>query len=606
MRGRFAHVPAGRSGPGLRPAGTGHASPGRATPSPGPAHDSRLRVVPGGLRPLSVRRRRPLRRAAWLGSATTLDDFVAWPDFSLGYLPPGGADAVMLLDLPAGRGRRAHGRRPPGLRTAALWPTTPGASPWPTSSSSMAGGGARWRPAEPPAAPGAAVPSAVVGHAAICWWWAAARPARPPPSAAPPPACRSWCATRRPSPATRPAATASPPRPCGSSNTSGSTRRRSTGGSRSARWWCAPPAAGSWSCRSRPTGCSPPSPPGRRSTPRCSTSPPGGGAEIRPGRGARRSLQDVGVEGGAGRGSSGRRPPCTARYVVAADGMYSTVRRLTGGSRALIWASGTPSGSTSPASPTGACGSSSNPTSCRATPGSSRSPAVGPMSGSGSPAGPGVSVRPMAAQWRDLLERPAMRAVLGDAEPEGHHRAWPIPADLGPGAAVLGPGALRRRRRRRHRPHDRRRDRPGAAHRGPGRRGHRRRRHRSRRGRSALPAAVEHHLAPDVRFAAALGRILRSRRGPGRGTGRRPHALDAAELRPLAVRGLSPGPGPHPVPLAAGGLHRAGRLPGGVTSPASLYWLNHACMLWAIRRSVTRGVSGCIAWRVRRGRHHRG
>ena len=38
-----------------------------------------------------------LRRAAWLGSATALDDFVAWPDFSLGYAPPGGTDAVMLL-----------------------------------------------------------------------------------------------------------------------------------------------------------------------------------------------------------------------------------------------------------------------------------------------------------------------------------------------------------------------------------------------------------------------------------------------------------------------------------------------------------------------------
>lgn len=38
-----------------------------------------------------------LRRAAWLGSATTLDDFVAWPDFSLGYAPRGGTDAVMLL-----------------------------------------------------------------------------------------------------------------------------------------------------------------------------------------------------------------------------------------------------------------------------------------------------------------------------------------------------------------------------------------------------------------------------------------------------------------------------------------------------------------------------
>ena len=47
-----------------------------------------------------------LRRAAWLGSATTLDDFVAWPDFSLGYTPPGGADAVMLLICRPGEGAR--------------------------------------------------------------------------------------------------------------------------------------------------------------------------------------------------------------------------------------------------------------------------------------------------------------------------------------------------------------------------------------------------------------------------------------------------------------------------------------------------------------------
>lgn len=45
-----------------------------------------------------------LRRAAWLGSATTLDDFITWPDFSLGYLPPGGASAVMLLICRPGQG----------------------------------------------------------------------------------------------------------------------------------------------------------------------------------------------------------------------------------------------------------------------------------------------------------------------------------------------------------------------------------------------------------------------------------------------------------------------------------------------------------------------
>jgi hypothetical protein len=47
---------------------------------------------------------RVLRRAAWLGSATTLDDFIAWPDFSLGYQPPGGAGAVMLLICRPGQG----------------------------------------------------------------------------------------------------------------------------------------------------------------------------------------------------------------------------------------------------------------------------------------------------------------------------------------------------------------------------------------------------------------------------------------------------------------------------------------------------------------------
>ena len=47
---------------------------------------------------------RALRRAAWLGSAVALDDFVTWPDFSLGYLPSGGADSVMLLVCRPGHG----------------------------------------------------------------------------------------------------------------------------------------------------------------------------------------------------------------------------------------------------------------------------------------------------------------------------------------------------------------------------------------------------------------------------------------------------------------------------------------------------------------------
>ena len=40
-------------------------------------------------------------------------------------------------------------------------------------------------------------------------------------------------------------------------------------------------------------------------------------------------------------------------------------------------------------------------------------------------------VQDMAGIWRELLDRPHVRAVLGDdAEPEAPHRAWPIPARI--------------------------------------------------------------------------------------------------------------------------------------------------------------------------------
>jgi geranylgeranyl reductase family protein len=129
--------------------------------------------------------------------------------------------------------------------------------------------------------------------------------------------------------------------------------------------------------------------------------------------------------------------------------------------------------------------------------------------GFGLPRRPGVSVRPMAGVWRELPTRPSLRQVLADAVPEGPHRAWPIPADLrrapltvgrvlfagdaagatdpmtGEGIAQAlatgtmaaeailaggGPGAVARR----------------------------------------YEAAVERHLGPDLRFAANLGKILRS------------------------------------------------------------------------------------------------
>jgi DNA repair protein RadC len=45
-----------------------------------------------------------LLRAAWLGSATGLEDFTAWPDFALGYAPAAGAAAVLLLACRPGEG----------------------------------------------------------------------------------------------------------------------------------------------------------------------------------------------------------------------------------------------------------------------------------------------------------------------------------------------------------------------------------------------------------------------------------------------------------------------------------------------------------------------
>ncbi|HLJ09023.1 MAG TPA: FAD-dependent monooxygenase, partial [Acidimicrobiia bacterium] len=133
--------------------------------------------------------------------------------------------------------------------------------------------------------------------------------------------------------------------------------------------------------------------------------------------------------------------------------------------------------------------------------------------GFGLPRRPGVSVRPMAAQWRELLQRPALRALLGSAEPEGQHRAWPIPADIGRAplsagrvlfagdaagatdpmtgegiAQALVTGVLAAEAVAAEG------DDPAAVGRRYG-------------------AAVEHHLVADLRFAAALAAVLRSRAG---------------------------------------------------------------------------------------------
>jgi geranylgeranyl reductase family protein len=200
------------------------------------------------------------------------------------------------------------------------------------------------------------------------------------------------------------------------------------------------------------------------------------------------------------------------RYVVAADGMYSTVRRLTGGAGVhlgewhafrqyftgvadrRLWVIFERDLLPGYAWVFPVAGERANV-------------------GFGLPRRPGVSVRPMAAQWRDLLERPALRELLGDAQPEGHHRAWPIPADLARAPLCSGRVLFAG-------------DAAGATDPMTG----------EGIGQALLtgilaaeavaasgsdPAAVarhyrgavEHHLAPDVRFAAALGGVLRSPAG---------------------------------------------------------------------------------------------
>src|SRR5207248_436697 len=50
----------------------------------------------------------------------------------------------------------------------------------------------------------------------------------------------------------------------------------------------------------------------------------------------------------------------------------------------------------------------------------------------------GVSVQAMKQQWPALLATPALRQVLNGAEPEGPHRAWPIPAALDRASLATG------------------------------------------------------------------------------------------------------------------------------------------------------------------------
>ena len=125
-------------------------------------------------------------------------------------------------------------------------------------------------------------------------------------------------------------------------------------------------------------------------------------------------------------------------------------------------------------------------------------------------------VRDMAELWRDLLARPHVVEALGtrvrargpahglaDPGPHRRHRAHPRPR------------AVRRRRRRRHRRDDRRGHRPGAAHRPARRRGDRRRRCARTRCRSHRSTSTRSRdeLFADHRMSKRLGTVLASERG---------------------------------------------------------------------------------------------
>ncbi len=56
--------------------------------------------------------------------------------------------------------------------------------------------------------------------------------------------------------------------------------------------------------------------------------------------------------------------------------------------------------------------------------------------------GSGISTQEMKTLWPELLQRPHVREILGhDAVPEGPHRAWPIPARID-AASLVGPRTL--------------------------------------------------------------------------------------------------------------------------------------------------------------------
>lgn len=126
--------------------------------------------------------------------------------------------------------------------------------------------------------------------------------------------------------------------------------------------------------------------------------------------------------------------PVEARYVIAADGAWSPVRKMLGLTRPGYrgdWHAFRQyfTDVTGPAAQH-LCVSFES----EILPGYSWSfplPDGGANVGFGIRRDPATRVQDMAGLWPQLLERPALRRALGpDARPEGPHRAWPIPASI--------------------------------------------------------------------------------------------------------------------------------------------------------------------------------
>ena len=191
-------------------------------------------------------------------------------------------------------------------------------------------------------------------------------------------------------------------------------RRRRLAGRRRRRAAVAVGAPGPCPAAAAAPARTPRSPPDGSSTPPSSTSPAGRGRHRA--RGAR--LRRHASPGRRSRHGRRRRPSAGDRALRRRRrrDVEPGAPRHGGGPARATSASGTPSGSTSaasPARPATTCSSGSTTTSCPATPGRSRCRAVGRTSGSACCATAPATARTMREQWAGLLDRPHIRSALG-------------------------------------------------------------------------------------------------------------------------------------------------------------------------------------------------